>query len=67
MQGHTHYCAICGTQVAVCDHEGCEHEGPQYCSVHVPQELHEAVGHPYEGKRIEDKPTVRMTVKVAAE
>lgn len=56
MQGHTHFCGTCGAMVAVCT-EDCQHTGPQYCSIH----------HPDPQFKIEDKPTVRMTVKVAAD
>lgn len=50
--------------VAHCSGE-CQSPGPQYCSVHVPVEHHGDPDHPYFGARVEDKPTVRMTVKVA--
>lgn len=51
---HTHECAICKQIVAHCDGE-CQHQGEQFCSVH----------HPDPQFKVEDKPTVRMTVKVA--
>lgn len=61
---HTHECETCKQPVAHC--EGvCKHEGPQHCSMHVPMEYHNDPDHPYAGARVDDKPTVRMTVKVA--
>jgi len=60
---HTHFCEVCKQPVAHCD-DPCQHEGKHYCSVHVPPELHASKKSPYFGKRVEDKPTVRMTVRV---
>jgi hypothetical protein len=51
---HTHHCVICMQPVAVCDSDTCQHEGPQYCTVH----------HPDPAFKVEDKATVRMTVRV---
>lgn len=45
--------------------EGTAPDGPQYCSQHVPKEAHDDPEHEYAGARVEDKPTVRMTVKLA--
>lgn len=61
---HNHFCEVCLQAVAHCSGE-CQHPGPQYCSVHVPVEHHEDPDHPYFGAKVADKPTVRMTVKVA--
>lgn len=54
---HTHHCEVCKQPVAICDGDSCVQEGPHYCTVH----------HPDPQFRVEDKPTVRMTVKLADE
>lgn len=65
-RAHNHFCEVCKSAVAHCGAEGpCQHEGPQYCSAHVPIEYHHDPDHPYFGTRVEDKPTVRMHVKIA--
>lgn len=64
-RAHVHHCAICGQVVATCSSDTCQHDGPQYCSVHVPVAHHTDKKHPYFGTRVEDKPTVRMHVKLA--
>lgn len=51
---HSHFCKVCLTQTAVCDGP-CVQEEDHYCSQHHPDPEH----------RVEDKPTVRMTVKLA--
>lgn len=61
---HNHFCEVCKSPVAHCAGP-CQHEGPQYCSAHVPVEHHHDPDHPYFGARVEDKPTVRMHVKIA--
>lgn len=51
---HSHYCDVCKVFVAACADQ-CVHDGKSFCSQHHPDPEH----------RIEDKPTVRMTVKIA--
>lgn len=51
---HTHHCKVCNIAVAICDGP-CIQEEDHYCSQH----------HTDANFRIEDKPTVRMTVKIA--
>jgi hypothetical protein len=53
--GHTHHCEVCKQPVAICGESYCEQDDQRhYCSVH----------HPDPSFHIEDKPIVRMTVKV---
>lgn len=53
---HNHFCAVCLQPVAHCGAGGsCQHPDPQYCSVH----------HPDPEYRAEDKPVIRMHVKLA--
>lgn len=52
---HTHHCEVCKQPVAVCDDGGCQGDTGHYCTVHHPNPAH----------HVEDKPTVRMTVKLA--
>lgn len=62
---HNHFCEVCKSAVAHCGAGGpCQHPGPQYCSMHVPMEHHADPDHPYFGARVEDKPVIRMHVKV---
>lgn len=51
---HAHHCKVCGQLVAMCDGDTCAQEQDHYCSVHHPDPAH----------HVEDKPTVRMTVRV---
>lgn len=51
---HNHFCETCQTAVAHCAGV-CQNPGKHYCSAHHPSPKH----------RIEDKPMVRMHVKVA--
>jgi len=61
----TLYCKTCKQQVGMVEDGHSDADGrDHFCTVHVPSELHEMKDHQYEGARVEDKPTVRMTVKV---
>jgi len=51
---HTHHCQICKQVTAVCDDNHCQGDEGHYCPTH----------HPDPQFHIEDKPTVRMTVRV---
>lgn len=64
---HTHQCKVCKVPVAICDDVGC-HQGkhPETGDL-IPVDTHDycSLHHPDEANRVEDKPVVRMTVKVA--
>jgi hypothetical protein len=58
-------CQTCLQPVGIAVASSPEAEGPHYCSVHVPQQINADPDHPYFGSRVEEKPPVRMHVKIA--